>query len=188
MVEKSCYEEVIKIARKAAENQMVDDPYKPGNHIGPLFDKIQFIRVQNMIKFGIEEGAKILIGGLGKPEGFERGWYVKPTIFYDVNNQMKVAREEIFGPVLVIIPFEGEDDAIKIANDTPYGLASYLQTGNSERAERVASQLRAGSVHINGGSLNYGSPFGGYKQSGNGREGGDLGLEDFQEIKTIHYQ
>ena len=188
LVEKSCYEEVIKIARKAAENQMVDDPYKPGNHIGPLFDKIQFIRVQNMIKFGIEEGAKILIGGLGKPEGFERGWYVKPTIFYDVNNQMKVAREEIFGPVLVIIPFEGEDDAIKIANDTPYGLASYLQTGNSERAERVASQLRAGSVHINGGSLNYGSPFGGYKQSGNGREGGDLGLEDFQEIKTIHYQ
>ena len=122
-----------------------------------------------MIQLGINEGAKLLIGGLGKPDGFDKGWYVKPTIFYDVHNKMQIAREEIFGPVLVIIPFEDEKEAIEIANDTPYGLASYLQTGDTERAERVASKLRAGSVHINGGSLNYGSPFGGYKQSGNGR-------------------
>ena len=138
-----------------------------------------------MIQLGINEGAKLLIGGLGKPDGFDKGWYVKPTIFYDVHNKMQIAREEIFGPVLVIIPFEDEKEAIEIANDTPYGLASYLQTGDTERAERVASKLRAGSVHINGGSLNYGSPFGGYKQSGNGREGGDWGLEEYLEIKTI---
>ena len=187
IVERKCYNEVLKIAENAAKNQKVDDPQKDGDHIGPLFDKIQFDRVQNMIQLGINEGAKLLIGGLGKPDGFDKGWYVKPTIFYDVHNKMQIAREEIFGPVLVIIPFEDEKEAIEIANDTPYGLASYLQTGDTERAERVASKLRAGSVHINGGSLNYGSPFGGYKQSGNGREGGDLGLEDFQEFKTLHF-
>ena len=187
LVEKKCYEEVIKIAYNAARNQKVGDPYKYGDHIGPLFDEIQFQRVQNMIQIGIKEGAKLLTGGLGKPDGFDKGWYVKPTIFYDVHNEMKIAREEIFGPVLVIIPFQNEEEAIEIANDTPYGLASYLQTGNPERAERVAAKLRAGSVHINGGSHNYGSPFGGYKQSGNGREGGDFGLEDFQEIKTLHF-
>ena len=187
IVERKCYNEVLKIAENAAKNQKVDDPHKDGDHIGPLFDQIQFDRVQNMIQLGINEGAKLLIGGLGKPDGFDKGWYVKPTIFYDVHNKMQIAREEIFGPVLVIIPFEDEKEAIEIANDTPYGLASYLQTGDTERAERVASKLRAGSVHINGGSLNYGSPFGGYKQSGNGREGGDLGLEDFQEFKTLHF-
>ena len=187
LVEKKCYDEVLKIADHTARNQRVDDPKNYGDHIGPLFDKIQFDRVQKMIQLGIDEGAKLLTGGLGKPKGFDKGWYVKPTIFYDVSNKMKIAREEIFGPVLVIIPFKNEKEAIDIANDTPYGLASYLQTGDPKRAERVASQLRAGSVHINGGSLNYGSPFGGYKQSGNGREGGDLGLEDFQEIKTLHF-
>ena len=111
----------------------------------------------------------------------------KPTIFSDVNNKMRIAQEEIFGPVLVIIPFENEDEGIAIANDTPYGLAAYLQTGNEERAERVSRQLRAGGVHVNGGGFNYGSPFGGYKQSGNGREGGDMGLEDYLETKTLHY-
>jgi len=164
----------------------VDVPTKEGEHLGPLFDKIQFDRVQNMIAVGLDE-ADLLVGGLGKPEGFEDGWYVKPTIFKDVSNDMRIAQEEIFGPVLVIIPFEDEKEAIEIANDTPYGLAAYLQTGDSEKAERVASQLRAGAVHINGGGFNYGSPFGGYKQSGNGREGGTLGLEDFQEIKTLHF-
>lgn len=186
LVERSCYEEVLKIAKRTAENQAVDEPTKEGEHLGPLFDKIQFDRVQNMIKVGLDE-ADLLVGGLGKPEGFEDGWYVKPTIFKDVSNDMRIAQEEIFGPVLVIIPFNNEKEAIEIANDTPYGLAAYLQTGDSEKAERVASQLRAGAVHINGGGFNYGSPFGGYKQSGNGREGGTLGLEDFQEIKTLHF-
>ena len=186
LVERSCYEEVLKIAKRTAENQAVDEPTKEGEHLGPLFDKIQFDRVQNMIKVGLDEADR-LVGGLGKPEGFEDGWYVKPTIFKDVSNDMRIAQEEIFGPVLVIIPFKNEKEAIEIANDTPYGLAAYLQTGDSEKAERVASQLRAGAVHINGGGFNYGSPFGGYKQSGNGREGGTLGLEDFQEIKTLHF-
>ena len=186
LVERSCYDEVLKIAKKTAENQEVGDPTREGDHLGPLFDKIQFDRVQNMIDVGMGE-ADLLVGGLGKPDGLENGWYVKPTIFKDVKNNMRIAQEEIFGPVLVIIPFENEAEAIEIANDTPYGLAAYLQTGDKSKAERVASQLRAGAVHINGGGFNYGSPFGGYKQSGNGREGGTLGLEDFQEIKTLHF-
>ena len=187
LVERSCYDKVLEIAKKAADNIIVDNPDKEGDHIGPLFDKIQYDRVQNMIKVGIDEGANLLAGGLGKPEGFKNGWFVRPTIFSDVSNQMRIAQEEIFGPVLVIIPFENEDEGIAIANDTPYGLAAYLQTGNSERAERVSRKIRAGGVHINGGGFNYGSPFGGYKQSGNGREGGEMGLEDYLETKTLHY-
>lgn len=127
-----------------------------------------------------------MVGGLGRPDGMEAGWYVKPTVFADVSNEMRIAQEEIFGPVLVIIPFENEQEAVAIANDTPYGLAAYLQTGNPERARRVAAKLRTGSVHINGGGINYGTPFGGYKQSGNGREGGMMGLEDYLETKTLH--
>ena len=187
LVEESCYDEVTKIAKTACENILVDSPTKEGDHIGPLFDKIQFERVQTLINKGIDEGATLLCGGPGKPSGFEQGWFVKPTVFSGVTNNMKIAKEEIFGPVLVIIPFKDEDEAISIANDTPYGLAAYLQTGNEERAKRVASKLRAGAVHINGGEFNYGSPFGGYKQSGNGREGGDMGLEDYLETKTLHY-
>ena len=186
LVERSCYDKVVSIAKQAAEATEVGDPTKEGSHIGPLFDRIQFERVQNMISIGIEEGATLLCGGLGKPEGISTGWFVRPTIFMDVSNKMRIAREEIFGPVLVIIPFENEAEAILIANDTPYGLAAYLQTGNQERAERVAGRLRAGAVHINGGGFNYGSPFGGYKQSGNGREGGLMGLEDYLETKTLH--
>ena len=164
LVERSCYDEVLKIAKHAAEATAVGDPAQTGDHIGPLFDRIQYERVQAMIQKGLDEGATLLAGGLGKPEGFETGWYVKPTIFADVSNEMAVAQEEIFGPVLVIIPFEDEADAIAIANDTPYGLAAYLQTGSPARAERVSSRLRAGAIHINGGGFNYGSPFGGYKQ------------------------
>ena len=186
LVERSCYEEVLKIAKHAADAIAVGDPAQTGDHIGPLFDRIQYERVQAMILKGLDEGATLLAGGLSKPEGFETGWYVKPTIFADVSNDMAVAQEEIFGPVLVIIPFENEDDAIAIANDTPYGLAAYLQTGNPARAERVSSRLRAGAIHVNGGGFNYGSPFGGYKQSGNGREGGLMGLEDYLETKTLH--
>ena len=186
LVEKSCYDDVLNIAKKAAENTGVGEPQKEGDHIGPLFDKIQFDRVQNMIQVGIDEGARLLTGGMGKPDGFETGWYVKPTIFADVSNDMRIAQEEIFGPVLVIIPFESEEEAIKIANDSPYGLGAYLQTGDKERAQRVSKALRAGAVHINGGGFNYGSPFGGYKQSGNGREGGEMGIEDYLETKTVH--
>ncbi len=187
LVQRSCYGNALQIAKRAADGQAVGNPTQGGDHIGPLFDRIQFDRVQAMIKTGISEGATLLCGGLGKPDGFETGWFVKPTIFADVKNEMTIAQQEIFGPVLVIIPFDNEDEAIKIANDTPYGLAAYLQTGDPARAERVASRLCAGAIHINGGGFNYGSPFGGYKQSGNGREGGALGLKDYQEVKTLHF-
>ena len=187
LVEQSCYDEVISLAKEVGNTIAVGDPSLEGEHLGPLFDKIQYDRVQTLIAVGIEEGANLLVGGTGKPMGFETGWYVKPTIFSDVSSEMRIAKEEIFGPVLVIIPFQDEEEAINIANDTPYGLAAYLQTGCPERAERVASQLRAGAVHINGGEFNYGTPFGGYKQSGNGREGGAMGLEDYLETKTLHY-
>jgi aldehyde dehydrogenase (NAD+) len=187
IVEKSCYAEVCDIARKTAEAIKVGDPTKEGDHIGPLFDRIQYERVQAMIEVGLDEGATLLAGGPGKPDGRNKGWFCKPTVFSDVTNDMRIAREEIFGPVLVLIPFEGEEQGIRIANDTPYGLAAYLQTGDDARAKRVAARLRAGAIHINGGGFNYGSPFGGYKQSGNGREGGMLGLEDYQEIKTLHF-
>ena len=186
LVERSCYEVVLEIAKRAAESTEVGDPAQEGAHIGPLFDRIQFDRVQAMIKVGLAEGARLLAGGLGRPAGIDAGWFVKPTIFCDVSNDMRIAQEEIFGPVLVIIPFEDEAEAIEIANDTPYGLAAYLQTGDGARAERVAARLRAGAIHINGGGFNYGSPFGGYKQSGNGREGGMMGLEDYLETKTLH--
>ena len=186
LVEKSCYDEVVEIARRAALETGVDDPEKEGDHIGPLFDQIQFDRVQAMIQVGIEEGANLIAGGLGRPEGFDSGWYVRPTIFADANNTMRIAREEIFGPVLTIIPFETEEEAIEIANDTPYGLAAYVQTGDADRAARLSRALRAGAVHFNGGAYEYGSPFGGYKASGNGREGGEMGLEDFLETKMVH--
>ena len=186
LVERSCYDEAVAIARSAAEAIAVGNPEEEGEHIGPLFDQIQFDRVQNMIQVGIDEGATLVAGGPGRPEGFEKGWYVRPTIFADVNNSMRIAREEIFGPVLVIIPFDTEEDAVAIANDTPYGLAAYVQTGDAERAFRLSRALRAGAVHINGGAYEYGSPFGGYKASGNGREGGAMGLEDFLETKMVH--
>jgi len=186
LVERSCYEDAVEIARRAAEATVVGDPEQEGDHIGPLFDQIQFDRVQAMIQVGIDEGARLVTGGLGRPEGIDAGWYVRPTIFADANNAMRVAREEIFGPVLVIIPFDNEEEAIEIANDTPYGLAAYVQTGDRDRATRLSRRLRAGAVHINGGAYEYGSPFGGYKASGNGREGGEMGLEDFLETKMVH--
>ena len=186
LVERACYDEAVDIAQRAAEATAVGDPEAEGDHIGPLFDQIQFDRVQNMIQVGIDEGATLLVGGLGRPEGFDAGWYVRPTVFSDVNNSMRIAREEIFGPVLAIIPFDDEEEAVAIANDTPYGLAAYVQTGSTERAARLSRSLRAGAVHINGGAYEYGSPFGGYKASGNGREGGEMGLEDFLETKMVH--
>ncbi len=187
LVERSCYDKVVDIAAAAGAEAAVDDPKKEGDHMGPLVSHIQFDRVQSLIAQGIDEGARVLCGGVGKPDGFDKGYYVKPTIFADVTNDMTVAQQEIFGPVLAIIPFDSEEDAVAMANDSPYGLAAYLQTGDPERAKRVAAKLRAGAVHVNGGGFNYGSPFGGYKQSGNGREGGRFGLEDFQEVKSLHF-
>ncbi|MGH6643988.1 MAG: aldehyde dehydrogenase family protein [Bradyrhizobium sp.] len=186
LVQRTVYDKVLEIAERTGKEARVGDPQQEGGHIGPLVSDIQFGRVQALIEAGVAEGARVLVGGPGKPEGFETGYYVKPTIFADVTNTMRVAREEIFGPVLSIIPFDSEEEAIAMANDTSYGLAAYVQTGDPQRAERVAARLRAGMVHINGGPHRYGSPFGGFKQSGNGREGGLFGLEDFLEVKTVH--
>lgn len=187
LVQRSVYERVVEIATRVGNGVKVGNPAEEGAHIGPLVSDIQFERVQTLIEAGIAEGARLVSGGPGKPEGFEKGYFVQPTIFADVTNEMRIARDEVFGPVLAIIAFDTEEDAINIANDTTYGLAAYVQTGDPQRAERVSSRLRAGMVHINGGPFRYGSPFGGYKQSGNGREGGSLGLEDFLEVKTLHY-
>lgn len=185
LVERNVYQQAKEMAVKAAEQQQVGDPDEAGRHMGPLVSHIQFDRVQNLIKAGIDEGATVLIGGLGKPDGMNEGYFVKPTIFADVNNDMRIAREEIFGPVLCMIPFDSEEEAIAIANDTDYGLAAYVQTEDQDRAMRVARQLQAGMIYINGNDLSYGSPFGGYKKSGIGREGGAYGLEDFLEVKAI---
>ncbi len=185
LVEGSIYDQVVTLAKTVGESQKIGKPTDKGRHIGPLVSALQFERVQTLINAAQREGATTLVGGPGKPAGFERGYYVKPTIFSDVNNEMRIAREEVFGPVLTIIPFEDEDDAVRIANDTPYGLAAYIETRDAEKAKRVASRLRAGQIHINGNDCAYGSPFGGYKMSGLGREGGRYGLEDFLEIKAV---
>ncbi|KAB2716829.1 aldehyde dehydrogenase family protein [Brucella intermedia] len=185
LVERSVYDKAVELARKVAEGTKVGDPAEEGDHIGPLSSSIQFEKVQKLIQKGIDEGARLVAGGTGRPDGFTEGDFVKPTVFADVNNDMTIAREEIFGPVLAMIPFDTEEEAIAIANDTPYGLAAYIQTGSPERAKRVSRKLRVGMVQINGTSRAPGSPFGGYKQSGNGREGGKWGLEDFMEVKLI---
>ncbi|MCV6548490.1 MAG: aldehyde dehydrogenase family protein [Cohaesibacter sp.] len=185
LVERAAYEEAMQIAAQVAEQTQVGDPAEEGRHIGPLVSALQYERVQSLIQKGIEEGATLLAGGTGKPEGRNVGYFCKPTVFGNVNNDMTIAREEIFGPVLSIIPFDSEEEAIEIANDTPYGLAAYMDTGCEKRAERVANQLRAGMVRINGSDIDWGSPFGGYKMSGNGREGGHFGMDDFLEIKAI---
>ena len=185
LAERSVYDEVVKIAAQTAEATKVGNPAEEGPHIGPLVSETQFNKVQGLIEKAIAEGARLVAGGPGRPEGFNRGYFVRPTVFADVTNDMTIAREEVFGPVLSIIPFEGEEEAIRIANDTAYGLSSYVQTGDPERAKRVARRLRSGMVQLNGSGRASGSPFGGYKQSGNGREGGKWGLEDFLEVKAV---
>jgi aldehyde dehydrogenase (NAD+) len=184
LVERSAYDRAVELAAKATRAQAVGDPLQEGDHIGPLFDQIQYDRVQMMIQKGIDEGARLVVGGLGKPDGFELGWYVKPTLFADVTNDMAIAQQEIFGPVLVMIPFDTEEEAIALANDTPFGLDAYISTADEARALRVVRRLRAGGIHINGRATDYGSPFGGFKQSGNGREGGLHGLAEFYEVKV----
>ena len=185
LVHSSVYDKALVIAKEAAGNVAVDQPTKEGQHLGPLSSRVQFDKVQSLIEKGIEEGATLIAGGPGKPEGLETGYFVRPTVFANVTNEMTIAQEEIFGPVLSMIPFETEEQAIQIANDTPYGLAAYFSTTSEERAARVASQLRAGMVSINSAFQDYTAPFGGYKQSGNGREWGEFGFDDFLEIKGI---
>jgi aldehyde dehydrogenase (NAD+) len=170
-----------KMAAAAAAAKQVAE----GTSLGPLASKAQFEKVECLINQGIEEGAKLITGGPGRPDGIRKGYFVKPTIFAPVRNDMTIAREEIFGPVLCIIPYENENDAIQIANDTPYGLSGYVTSGNIERARRVAKRIRSGNVHINGARLDFGGCFGGYKQSGNGREWGEAGLNEFLELKAI---
>jgi aldehyde dehydrogenase (NAD+) len=177
--------EVIVAARQASETTKVGDSLAEDTGVGPLASKAQFDKVERLINKGIEEGAKLIAGGPGRPEGINKGYFVKLTVFADVSNDMTIAREEIFGPVLCIIPYEDEDDAVRIANDTPYGLSGFVTSGNRERAVRVAKRLRSGNVHINGARIDFGGCFGGYKQSGNGREWGEAGLEEFLELKAI---
>ena len=185
LVEKSIYQRAVNEAIDEANKINVDQASKKGDHIGPVISKVQYDKIINLIKSGISEGATLAAGGPELPDGLNKGYFIKPTIFTDVTNDMRVAKEEIFGPVLSIIPFENEDEAVKIVNDTSYGLGNYLQTEDKEKAHRVAKKLRSGCVYINGKAADSGTPFGGYRQSGNGREGGVWGLEEYLEVKTI---
>ncbi len=185
MVEAPRYEEAIAQAVAEAEKTAVDVASKPGRHIGPVVSQAQFDKIQGLIEKGIAEGARLVAGGPGRPEGHNRGYFVRPTVFADVTPDMTIAREEIFGPVLSIMRFETEDEALKMANDTVYGLTNYVQTADKARARRLARRLRSGMVEINGHSRGAGAPFGGYKMSGNGREGGIWGLHEFLEVKSV---
>ncbi len=185
LVERSRYDQAVEEAQAAAEATTVNSAAESGRHIGPLVSEMQFNKVQDLIQVGIDEGARLVAGGVGRPEGLNRGFYVRPTVFADCNNDMRIMREEIFGPVLSMMPFDTEEEAIAIANDTEYGLTNYIQTTDGERARRVAREVRSGMVDINGIGRSAGSPFGGMKQSGNGREGGVWGLEEFLEVRAI---
>ncbi|MGF6997583.1 aldehyde dehydrogenase family protein [Paraburkholderia sp. GAS32] len=185
LVPEARHDEAVAIARRAAEAHRVGPADHERTTMGPVVSGVQFERVERLIAAGIDEGAQVVAGGLGRPQGLERGYYVQPTVFANVRPSMTIAREEIFGPVLVIMPYRDEDDAIAIANDSPFGLAAYVQSADHERARRVAFRLRAGSVYLNYPSWDAGSPFGGYKQSGNGREYAEWGLEAFLEVKGI---
>ena len=185
LVEKPMYDEAIQRLKKYTENFEVGDPKKEGEHIGPVISETQYNKIQTLIKKGIDEGAKLIAGGPGKPEGLQKGYFVKPTVFADVSNNMEVARTEIFGPVLSVMPFETEEEAIEIANDTPYGLTNYIQTKDPEKVKRVARKLRSGMVDVNGAGIAVDAPFGGFKHSGIGREAGEHGLEEFLEVKSV---
>ena len=185
LVEKSIYDRAVKEAADEANLIKVDQSNKKGDHIGPVVSKIQYDKIISLIQSGIDEGATLAAGGPDLPNGMNKGYFIKPTIFTDVKNDMRIAKEEIFGPVLSIIPFETEEEAIKIVNDTEYGLGNYLQTEDKEKAKRVSRQLNAGIIYVNGIAPDAGTPFGGFKQSGNGREGGVWGLEEYLEVKTV---
>ena len=179
------HDEAVEIAKAAAAAVKPGDPFANGTTIGPVVSEAQWKKNQGLIQKGIDEGATLVTGGTGRPEGLDKGYYVKPTIFANVRNDMTIAREEVFGPVLAILPYENEEEAIRIANDTPYGLSGYVTAGSVERAAQVASRLRTGNVHLNGAGADFAAPFGGYKQSGNGREWGEFGFEEFLETKAL---
>ena len=185
LVPESRQEEAKEAAKAVADGISAGNPFEETTNMGPVVSDIQFNKIQGLIEKGIEEGAELVVGGPGKPEGLNQGYFVKPTVFANVNNDMTIAREEIFGPVLCIIPYKDEEDAIKIANDTPYGLSGYISSENPERALNVARRIRSGNVHINNKPTGIDAPFGGFKQSGNGREWGEFGFEEFLEIKAV---
>jgi acyl-CoA reductase-like NAD-dependent aldehyde dehydrogenase len=177
--------EAEELARAAAETYTPGDPFEEGTRLGPLVSAVQRDRVRSYIDKGVGEGATLLTGGAEAPDGLDQGFFVRPTVFSSVTRDMTIARDEIFGPVLVIMPYDSEEEAIAIANDTDYGLAGGVWSGDPDRAQRVARQLRTGQVEVNGGGFNPVAPFGGYKQSGNGRELGAFGLEEFLEVKSL---
>jgi len=178
--------EAAAIAAKRATSTTPGDPRDENTRMGPVVSEAQWNKIQALIQKGIDEGATLAAGGTGRPEGLDKGYYVKPTVFSDVSNDMTIAREEIFGPVLCILPYADEDEAIRIANDTPYGLSGYVSSSSLERARAVAAKMETGMVHINNASLDSQAPFGGYKQSGNGREWGPYGIEEFLEVKSVY--
>ena len=185
LVERSIYDRSVEEAVDEVSKMKVDSPEKSGDHIGPVVSKVQYDKIINLIELGKKEGANLAIGGPNRPQDLDKGYYIQPTIFTNVTNEMEIAKSEIFGPVLSIIPFDSEEEAIQIVNDTEYGLGNYIQTSDMEKARRVAKRLRSGVVYINGHSMDSGTPFGGYRQSGNGREGGKWGLDEYLEVKTI---
>ncbi len=184
LVPRTRYEEAVELAREAAAEARPGDPFDPDTTLGPLASRVQYERVQSLIEKGVEEGARLIAGGPGRPEGLDRGFFARPTIFVDVHNDMTIAREEIFGPVLCMIPYRDEEEAIRIANDSEYGLSGSVW-GSPDHARAVARQLRTGQVHLNGARFDPHAPFGGYKRSGNGREFGRWGLEEYLEVKAI---
>lgn len=184
LVERGRYDQAVEEAVAVAESTQVRESSEEGRHMGPVVSEAQFNKIQDLIQIGMDE-ARLVAGGLGRPEGLNRGYFVRPTVFADVTNNMRIAQEEIFGPVLAMIPFDDEDEAVAIANDTVYGLTNYVQTSDTGKANRVARKMRSGMVRINYNDTNVPSPFGGYKQSGNGREGGEWGLDDFLEVKHV---
>jgi aldehyde dehydrogenase (NAD+) len=185
LVQRAKYESAVEEAAAIAAKVTVGPPSQSGRHIGPVVNEVQWNKIQDLIEKGIAEGARLVAGGPGRPDGLNKGFYVRPTVFADVRNDMTIAREEIFGPVLSIMPFDTEEEAVEIANDTVYGLTNYVQTQDGARLNRMAQKLRSGMVEMNGTSRAAGSPFGGMKQSGNGREGGVWGIEDFLEVKAV---
>lgn len=185
LVPEKVHDKALAIAKAAAEKVKPGDPFADGTVIGPVVSEIQYEKIQGLIQKGIDEGATLVTGGTGRPDGLNAGYFVKPTVFGNVNNEMTIAREEVFGPVLSILPYKTEEEAIEIANDTPYGLSGYVQSGDVGHAMTVAAQIRSGNVHINGSGPDFNAPFGGYKQSGNGREWGELGFEEFLETKAV---
>ena len=186
LVPRGRMDEAAGIAASVAEAIQVGNPRDEGVTMGPVVSEVQFDKIQGLIQAGIDEGATLVTGGTGRPDGLDKGYYVKPTVFANVSNDMTIAREEIFGPVLSIIPYDSEDEAIEIANDTPYGLSGYVSCADLDNARRIASKMRTGMVHINGAYLDANAPFGGYKASGNGREWGHHGIDEFLELKSIY--